>query len=332
VQRLLVTGGAGYVGSKLIPVLLDMGYTVRVLDWFLFDPDVFNHLVTHPRLELIKGDIRDQACVDRSLRMIDTVIHLAAISNDPSGDLYPSLTRQVNVDAVCYLVEAAQRSGAHRFINTSSASVYGITKGVASEEHPLKPQSLYAICKIESEAIVRTANSRAFTTVNIRPATLCGHAPRLRLDLIVNAMTYHALYKKKMTVFGGTQKRPILCLQDMINAYLLLLAADADKIGGQTFNIGSENYRIIEIAYSVREILNVQAEVEVLPTLDTRSYHISSEKSRSILGFKASYTIADAIYEIKEAFDSGSIPNPNLPKYRNVQFMSKKNLRFSTTT
>ncbi len=323
-QTILVTGGGGYVGSRLIPRLLEQQYCVRVLDWFIFDPHLFDSFQDNPNLELIRGDTRDSELVRRSLEGIDAVIHLAAISNDPSSDLNPQLTREVNLEAVLGLVDIAKQQGVKRFINASSASVYGIKEQEnVTEELPLEPITLYAKYKAESEAYILEANSSEFTTVSIRPATLCGYAPKLRLDLTVNILTHHAVRNGKITVFGGEQKRPNLHIGDMINLYLLLLEIEPQKIAGKVFNAGFENHKVKEIALLVKTTLNTPVEIETIPSDDNRSYHISSDKIRRELGFYPKLGIVDAIIELRDAFVNQVIQNPDDIKYYNVRFMKE---------
>ena len=326
-QTVLVTGGAGYVGSRLVPVLLEKGYRVRVLDWFLYDPYVFDGFKENPSLELIRGDTRDPEVVKHCLEGIDAVIHLAAISNDPSCDLDPQLTRAVNLDAVLGLVDAAKQQGIKRFINASSASVYGIKKEEnVTEDLSLEPITLYAKYKAESERYVIDANSSDFTTVSIRPATLCGYAPRLRLDLTVNILTHHAIRKGKITVFGGEQKRPNLHISDMIDLYLLMLEIESEKIAGRVFNAGFENYKVKEIAQLVQQTLSTDVKIETIPSDDHRSYHISSDKIRRELDFNPKYKVVDAIKEIQAAFTQKVVRDPEDTKYYNVKFMKESKI------
>lgn len=320
-KRVLITGGAGYVGSKLVPLLLEKDYFIRILDWFLFDPDVFKHLDANPSLQGIRGDVRDPSVVAASMDSIDTVIHLASISNDPSCDIYPELTQQVNIEAVKLLVNQAKQKGVRRFIFASSTSVYGFKNEIATEESVPNPQSLYASSKVEAEKIVSASAASDFTAVSVRPATLCGFAPRFRLDLVVNILTYQALSTGMLTVFGGEQKRPFLTVGDMVEAYSLLLQMPDEKINGQVFNVTNENYRIIDIAKTISNIFQQKKLISVQSTLDHRSYYVSSEKISSQLGFRPTQSIADAVQEIRQAFEQGLVPDPEHPRYRNVPFM-----------
>jgi nucleoside-diphosphate-sugar epimerase len=323
-KRVLVTGGAGYVGSRLIPQLLEQDYSVNVIDWFLYHPNVFHAYRHNPNMMLIKGDIRDADIVKRGLENVDAVIHLAAISNDPSSNLNPQLTEEINLHAVRQLVQIAKEQGVQRFINASSASVYGIKDTAdVTEDISLDPITVYARCKVESERIILGANDAQFTAVSLRPATLCGVAPRLRLDLTVNILTYHALHYGKITVFGGEQKRPNLHIQDMINAYLLMLRVGSSQIAGEAFNVSHENHSMMRIAEIVRETLGGDTEIEIVPTQDTRSYHLSAEKIKRVIGFEPELSIIDAIQEIRTLYESKKLHDPEATIYHNVRLMKE---------
>lgn len=326
-KHILVTGGAGYVGSRLVPQLLREGYHVRVLDWFLFHESVFDYLTPHHPLELVRGDIRDQDVVRQSLEGIDAVIHLAAISNDPSSELDPQLTREVNYEAVKTLAQLAREKGVKRFINPSSAAVYGIQKEAnVTEDLPPAPLTFYAEQKARSEAYLLEMNADNFTVVSVRPATLCGYAPRQRLDLIVNILTHHAIAKGEIIVYGGEQIRPNLHIQDMVDAYCMLLRADSGKIGGEIFNLGRQNHSVLDLAHITKEVLGTDAGIQIVPTLDPRSYHISSQKIQQLLGFTPQYGVVDAVRDLQQAFQQNLIPHSFHPRYYNVLYMRRKRI------
>lgn len=322
-RRVLVTGGGGYVGSRLVPKLLEEHFAVRVLDTFLFLPGIFQQFAGNPHLEVVKADIRDHAAVEQCLDGVDAIIHLAAISNDPSGELDPPMTYAVNYDATCYLVETAKQHGVRRFIFASSASVYGFTEETASEEHRLQPQSTYALSKALAEPVVCGLCDADFTTVVTRAATLCGSSARMRLDLVVHTLVYQALNGSKLTVFGGDQERPLLGLADLVRAYVLLLDADASVVGGQVFNIGYGSYRIMQIAEIVRQVLGSDIAFDVAPTVDVRSYAISCDKVRNSLGFTPFQTIEDAVLEVKQCLEKLAIDDPNSPVYNNARMLAR---------
>lgn len=325
-KNVLVTGGAGYVGSKLIPRLLSEGYKVRVLDWFLYKPDVFNNYIGNNSLELVKGDLRDKEIVNQCVKGMDSVIHLGCLSNDPSCEIDENITKSINLDAGIQLVDIAKKNNVSRFINASSASVYGVKEEEnVTELSTLEPITLYAKYKAKLEEFLHKQATENFSPVTLRPATVCGYAPRLRLDLTVNILTYHALSRRKITVFGGQQKRPNININDLVDIYILLLKAPKEKIHNEVFNAGFENYKVIEIAHLVKNTLNnPDIEIEITKNNDFRSYHISSEKIINQLGYTPKYNLKDAILELSKAFSQGLVPEPESTIYRNVNFMKNK--------
>jgi len=325
-EKVLVTGGAGYVGAVLVPKLLESGYNVKVIDTMWFGKECLDSV--KDKCEIIKGDIRDYKLVDECLNGIDYVIHLAAISNDPCSDLNPEITKQVNFEATKELVKRAKEKGVKRFIYASSSSVYGIKEEPnVTEELPLEPLTIYSQTKVWAEEVVKQANDENFTTVIIRPATVCGYSPRLRLDLTVNILTEHAINKGKITVFGGEQKRPNIHIEDITDYYIQLLKTPKEKIAGKIFNAGYENHALIEIAEMVKKVVGKQIKIERTETKDLRSYRISSEKIKKELGLEPKKTILDAVADLKEAFDSGLIPNSSDTIYRNIERMKELNIK-----
>ena len=330
IQTVLVTGGGGYVGSVLIPLLLEAGYTVRVLDLFLYGEHVFDDIPAEhtTRLEIFKGDLRDQSLLRKSLAGCDAVIHLACISNDPSFELDATLGRSINYDAFMPLVDIAKDSGVSRFIYASSSSVYGVKDDPnVTEELPLEPLTDYSKYKAMCEDELRERQSDGFTTLILRPATVCGYSPRLRLDLSVNILTNHAINRGKITVFGGNQLRPNFHVRDCAELYVKCLALPAADIAGKTFNAGYQNLKLIEIAELVRKVVGAQVGIETTPTNDNRSYHISSEKIRRELGYEPRLTIEDAITGLRDAFAAGKIHEPlTNPSYYNIKRMQEIHL------
>ena len=319
--HVMVTGGAGYVGSTLVPKLLAEGHKVTVLDLYLYG-DVFADLAHNPNLRQVRGDLRNPAAVEDALTGCDAVIHLACISNDPSFELDPGLGKSINYDCFRPLVRAAKRAGVKRFIYASSSSVYGVkdTDNV-TEELPLEPLTDYSKFKAMCEEVLEEEREPGFTTLTLRPATVCGYAKRLRLDLAVNILTNHAVNNRKITVFGGAQKRPNINVEDMTDLYVACLQYPADAIDGRIFNAGYENHTLDQLAHLVRDGVG---EVEIIrtPTDDMRSYHVSSEKIRRELGFQPKRTIRDAVDSLVAAFNAGKIPNPMTDKvYYNIKTM-----------
>ena len=331
--RVLVTGGAGYVGAVLIPQLLARGYRVRVLDLYLYGREVFGELQGDPNLEEIVGDIRDPAAVQKAVEDVDVVLHLACISNDPSFELNPDLGKSINFDAFAPLVAASKAAGASRFIFVSSSSVYGVSDAPhVTEEEPLNPLTDYSKYKAMCEPILLEQQSPYFTTLVIRPATVCGYSPRQRLDLTVNILTTHAHERGKITVFGGKQLRPHIHLRDLCRFYCELIEMDAEKIAGKIFNAGYQNNPVSELAEIARSVveqkLGKPVGIETTPTNDPRSYHISSEKIQEELGLCPELKIEDAVAELVDALEEGKIPNAlEDDRYYNVRLMKRISLR-----
>lgn len=336
-KRILVIGGAGYVGSALVPKLLDQGYYVRVLDTFWFGKweEVFGDYFRKNLSRLknffpMQGDIR-YFDVGSLMGGMDTVIHLACISNDPSFELNPALGRSINYDAFLRVIKAAQDRKIERFIFASTSSVYGINKEEnVTEDLALEPLTDYSKYKAFCEMELRMIPVEKLPWVIIRPATVCGYAPRLRLDLIVNILTMAALTQGKITVFGGSQKRPNIHIEDMSDLYVQLVEESDEKIVGQIFNAGGKNYTVTTIANIVRNVFQElklgKVEIEFKPTNDLRSYSVSSEKIWRELGWQPRFAIGDAIKDLTSAYHNGKIPNPNGPTYSNIKMMQLLNV------
>jgi len=328
-KNVLVTGGAGYVGAKLVPALLSEEYKVKVLDLFIYGEDVFDGIADKKNLEYIKGDIRDQILLDSCLRNIDTVIHLACVSNDPSFELNPVLGKSINWDAFLPLVELSKENGVSRFIYASSSSVYGIkNEENVTEDMCLEPLTDYSKYKAMCEDVLHSYKSPSFTTCVIRPATVCGYSPRQRLDLTVNILTNLAYHKGEITVFGGEQRRPNIHIEDMIRAYLHILKQPDEKISGEVFNVGYENHQVKELAEMVKNAVGAHVKLVTTPIKDNRSYHISSQKIKDRLDFLPRYTIKNAIEDLIEAFAQGKVPDAlTNDRYYNIRRMQALKLK-----
>jgi nucleoside-diphosphate-sugar epimerase len=329
-MKVLVLGGGGYVGAVLVPHLLDKGYEVRVVDLFLYGEDILDAVKDHPRLSLVKCDLRDVERMKDALAGFDTFIHLACISNDPSFDLDPVLGRSINYEGFEPVVRAARDAGLRRFVFASSSSVYGV-KDVpdVTEEMPLEPLTDYARYKAMCEEVLFRYESPTFTTVAIRPSTVCGYSPRQRLDIVVNIFTNHAVNLRKITVIGAELKRPSIHIQDMVELYELLLHAPRETIAGKTFNAGHANHDLRTLADIVRRVVDPNGiQVEEIATNDHRSYHISAEKLRRELGFSPRFTVEDAVRGLVKAFADGRLPNSLVdPRYFNIRRMKEIGLR-----
>lgn len=327
--RVLVTGGAGYVGSYLVPKLLAAGYPVNVLDLYLYGEEVLDEVRDNPNLREFRGDLRNPQIVDSALEGCVSVIHLACISNDPSFELDPTLGKSINYDAFRPLVQAAKRKGISRFIYASSSSVYGIKETPnVTEELPLEPITDYSKYKALCEAVLEEEREPGFATLILRPATVCGYSKRLRLDLTVNILTNHAINNGKIRVFGGSQRRPNIHIEDMTDLYIRSLDTPAEKIDGGIYNAGYENHQVMEIAEMVRGVVGTSVEIAVEPTDDLRSYHISSERIADQLGFTPKHSIPQAILGLSDAFASGLVPQAmSADKYYNIKTMQSVGLK-----
>lgn len=326
--NVMVTGGAGYVGSALVPKLLDAGHKVTVLDLYLYGEEVLASVRGNPNLREIKGDLRDPAVVATALEGCDAVIHLACISNDPSFELDPDLGRSINLDAFRPLVRASKAAGIKRFVYASSSSVYGVKEGVeVTEELPLEPLTDYSRFKADCERILEEEREPGFVTLTIRPATVCGYAPRQRLDVIVNILTNHAVNTGKVKVMGGNQLRPNIHIDDMCDVYLMSLQLADEAIDGKVYNVGEKNHSVTELAEIVASVVGPHVEKEFLPTNDPRSYHVSSEKILRELGYAPKRTIKDAVSDLVAAFAAGKLPDSmSDPRYFNIKMMQQVKL------
>mgnify|MGYP001381635426 CR=1 FL=1 len=311
-KSIFVTGGAGYVGSSLVPDLLANGYKVTVYDIMYFGDNFLPK--KNPNLKIIKGDIRDIKKLENSCLNHEFFLHLACISNDSSFELDENLSTSINLDAFEPMVLAAKRSGIKRFIYASTSSVYGVSdKKDVTEDHPLVPLTLYNKYKGMCEPLLLKHTNDNFVGVIFRPATVCGYAPRLRLDLSVNILTNHAVNKNKIMVFGGKQLRPNLHIKDYCDLVKLLLLAPSEKIKNQIFNVGYQNMCIEDIANLVKKVVEKkypdkkEIKIETLPSNDNRSYHINSDKIFKLLGYRAKRSLEEAVGDLCESFKKGLI-------------------------
>jgi nucleoside-diphosphate-sugar epimerase len=331
-SKVLVTGGAGYVGCILVPKLLDAGYKVVVFDLMLFG--VYG-LPEHENLEVIKGDLRDTESYAAGLSGVDSVIHLACISNDPSFELNPALSKSINFDCFEPMVQASKESGVKRFIYASTSSVYGVSDAPeVTEEHPLVPLTDYNKYKGMCEPILAKYQSEDFTTVTIRPATVCGYSPRMRLDLTVNILTNHAVNNSLIKVFGGTQKRPNIHIEDITDLYVQLLELPAELIAGEIFNASYQNHTIAEIAEIVRGVVEEEMpdkapiNIETTTSDDLRSYHVTSTKIAEKLGYKPKRSLEDAARDVCRAIRDGKLADSmSDDRYFNVNAVKKLELQ-----
>jgi nucleoside-diphosphate-sugar epimerase len=330
-SRVFVTGGAGYIGSVLIPRLLARGYKVTSYDICYYGDNFLPK--SDPNLQVIRGDIRDTAKLAGTVAGHDGFISLACISNDASFELDETLSTSVNLDAFEPMVIAAKKAGVRRFIFASSSSVYGVSdQPDVTEEHPLVPLTLYNKYKGMCEPRLFKHTDASFVGVVFRPATVCGYAPRQRFDLSVNILTNHAVNHGKITVFGGEQMRPNLHILDYCDAIQALLDAPTERIANEIFNVGYQNMSIMDIALLVKRVVEQEfpekGEIGIVttPSDDKRSYHINSDKIRGLLGYMPKRSIEEAVRDLCRAFKDGRFKNSMADDiYYNVRRM--KNLQ-----
>lgn len=306
-MRILVTGACGYKGSVLVPKLLAAGHTVVALDTMWFG----NFLTPHAGLTVVQGDVREAEAID--LGGVDAIVHLASVANDPCGDLDPKLTWEVGALATMRLADQAVRQGVHRFLYASSGSVYGVKEEAqVTEDLPLEPLSEYNKTKMVAERVLLSYRDEMAVQI-VRPATVCGCSPRMRLDVSVNMLTMQALSRGRITVFGGDQTRPNIHIDDVTDLYLFLL--DHAELRG-IYNAGFENLSIREIAERVRR--QVPADVVLSPSNDPRSYRLNSDKLLAT-GFRPRKTIEDAIAEIVAGYRRGALKDED--RWYNLRWM-----------
>ena len=319
-SKILITGGAGYIGAVLTPYLLNKGHKITVIDLMIYGEKV---LSKHPNLRIIKGDIRNVDLLKKELPNHEIILHLACISNDPSFELNPKLGRSINLEAFKPLVEISKSSLIKRFIYASSSSVYGLKSEKEIHENiSLDPLTDYSKYKAECEIILKKYESENFTPVILRPATVCGYSPRQRLDVVVNILTNLAYHKRKISVFGGSQLRPNIHIKDMAKVYDVLINAQKSKVSGEIFNVGYENKTVLDLANTVKSVLGDDIQLVETPTNDDRSYHISSKKIKKILDFDSEFTIKNAVSDLRTAFEKDLLPNSLTDeKYFNIKRM-----------
>lgn len=318
-HTVLVTGGAGYVGSHLCRHLLNDGYRVVVLDKLLFGDAGIRDLYHNKNFKLIRGDIGNINTLIQAMRDVDSVVHLAGIVGDPACALDPIRTMEENHFATKALIDLCQHYRVSRFVFSSSCSVYGTSTSRSDERSPLRPVSLYAKSKMYSERELLRAAGPNFHPIILRFGTLYGYSPRMRFDLVVNGMTAHAFFNKNITVDGGSQWRPLVHVDDAARALLATLNAPLERVSGQIFNVGNskENYRIVEIAEAVQKHLPKTKITHLNGVKDRRDYHVSFEKIRDIINFKTQHTLANSISEIVRRMREGDFKNWKQRKYSN---------------
>ena len=328
-KRILVIGGAGYIGSAQLPKLLNKGYQVRLLDQLLFGEEPIADVLNHPNLEIIQGDFRHVEKVVEAMQDVDAVVHLGAIVGDPACSLDEDLTIDVNLSATRMIAELAKSSGVRRFIFASTCSVYGATEETLDERSIVKPISLYGHTKLASEKVLLGMASENFRPSIVRFATIYGLSGRTRFDLVVNLLAAKAKIDGKITVFGGDQWRPFVHVDDAALAVSKILDAPLEVVGGQIYNVGSDeqNYTITQIGHMVHEQV-VAAELLInSDDTDKRNYRVSFAKIRNQLGFEPQWTIPMGIQQVLEAISNGEVEDYTDARYSNVKFLKEGGAR-----
>ena len=308
-MRILISGGASYIGSWLVPQLLAEGHQVTVYDTLMFGNGFLP--MDNSNLRVIKADVRDSLSWGAVCEGHDTVIYLASISRELMCQQQPELAQSVNVDCFEPDVEIAKYKGVKRFIYASSVAVYGSSEVPVKEDAPLEPTTIYGKGKLACESVLKTYQSEDFTTIVTRSASVCGYAPRMRLDLTINRMVHDACRKGVITVEGGNQVRSHVHIKDICNFYKFLLKSPNETVGGQAFNLVAENQSVMQSAKMVSIACN--SKIEIKPRVDDRSYSVDGNKVTTI-GFNPECRIQDAIFDVKVKLDSGywkdSLTNP----------------------
>lgn len=319
-KHILVTGGAGFIGTHLVNNLLESGYKVVVLDRLMFGVEPLKYFLNHPNpnLAVIVGDIQNEDDVNRALDEAEAVIHLAAIVGDPACAADSELAVNVNFNATVRLADICKKRRIQRFVFASTCSVYGMGKqDLLTEASEVNPVSLYAETRLYGERGILSLADKDFSPVLLRLGTLFGLSPRMRFDLIVNYLTQKALREKKISIFGGTQWRPLLHVMDAARAFQAAMEAPLDKVSNQIFNVGLDNLQIQEIGQVIKKLIP-EAEVQVTEEIqDKRSYNVSFDKIRGAMGFEAKRTLESGVREIAAALRDGVISDPTDKIYYN---------------
>ena len=325
-MNILITGAGGHVGSELVRYLIKKNqHKIIAYDLFIFEKNIFDD-IDNKNLKIIQGDIRNTDLLNNSLQNVDCVIHLACISNDPSFDLNPNLGKSINYDCFPKIINVCKSNNVRKFIYASSSSVYGVSKeSNVDENSPKNPLTDYSKYKLMCEDILLNEINNDFRAIIIRPATVCGFSKRLRLDLVVNIFASHAYFNKEINIFGGTQLRPNINIQDMVRAYNAILELDFRKYNGSIYNCGYENLSLNKISELVVNSFNEPIDIKIIPTIDNRSYHISSKKIKNEINFYPKFSIYDAVQDLLKNFKY--LQNPfETEKYFNIKLMQSLKL------
>lgn len=327
-RNVLLVGGAGYIGSALVPLLLERGYHVRVLDAVIYGTGPIEPYLNHPRFELVQGDFRQVNVVVEALQGMDTVVHLGGLVGDPACALDEDLTVEINLMATKMVAEVAKGYGISRFIFASTCSVYGASDELLDEESAFNPVSLYARTKIASERILMRMADEHFSPTILRFATVYGLSGRTRFDLVVNLLTAKAATEGVITLFGGDQWRPFVHVEDVARAVRLAIEAPREKTAGRIYNVGhdSQNYTLAQAAEVIRSVIPAAKIVDSGLDSDRRNYRVSFRRIQDELGFEPAWTLERGIRQVHEALERGAVKDYKDPIYSNVRFLTEEGL------
>lgn len=326
-RKVLLIGGAGYIGSSLLPRLLERGYSVRLLDGFIYGEEPISSCVGHPALEIVKADFRNVHDVVYAMRGVHAVIHLGAIVGDPACSLDEDLTVEVNLLATRTIAEVAKVNGVRKLIFASTCSVYGASDELLNEKSGLNPVSLYARSKIACERVLLDMADNRFRPVLLRFGTVYGLSGRTRFDLVVNLLSAKAVFDGQITVIGKEQWRPFIHVHDAARSILAALEAHPDQLTDTVFNVGSDeqNYTLGEVGELIKKVV---PEADVICTEakgDARNYRVSFQRIREVLNFRPEWTLEAGIHQVVDAIHQGRVTDYHHSKYSNVKFLSEQN-------
>ena len=306
-MKILITGGAGYVGSVVIPQLIEDGHHIKCLDRFFFGDEYLSQSQFTNKLELIRDDIR--WFKPNILEDVDVVLDLAAISNDPAGDLNPEKTYEINHKGRARVAKLSKENGVKRYVLASSASIYGQQSNIANENSEVKPLTVYSKANRNAEVDNLSLNDENFTVTVLRFSSVYGNSARMRFDTAVNCMVLDLFKNKKISVRGKLNKRPFIHIKDVVRAYQSIINAPKEKICGQIFNVGSEeqNFEMGKLAQEIVKASNIDCDIELNDTNDHRSYFASFQKIRESIGYSTKYTVSEGVMEMYDALTSGKL-------------------------
>lgn len=325
-KTILVIGGAGYIGSGLLPRLLERGYQVRLLDLLMFGKEPIASVLHHPNLELIEADFRQVDKVVEAMRSVDTVVHLGGLVGDPACALDENLTTEINLVATRTIAEIAKGMGVRRFIFASTCSVYGASDMILNERSSLNPVSLYARSKIASEEVLHKLRSDNFSVVILRFGTIYGLSGRTRFDLVVNLLTAKAVVDKKITVFGGDQWRPFVHVDDASLAVMMAVEAAKERVHNETFNVGGNdgNMTLGQVGELIKGLIPDAELIDSGRDGDRRNYRVDFAKIRLVLGFEPQWTVEKGVRQVIEALQNGRVRDYRSALYSNVKFLTEE--------